>query len=218
MTAFAALLASAQTHYEGTIAVGGKAGATLSRVNFNPTVEQVMLPGMTAGVMFRYIEEKNFGLIAELNFTQRGWKEKFEESDYRYSHNFTYLELPIMTHIFFGNQRVKGFVNLGPEIEVMLGNRISSNFSYQDAAEDEYFINDNRHIEQLSMKVSNKLDYGICAGAGMELNLNSKHSLLLEGRFYYGLTDVFPNHKTDVFSSSNSMTISVTLGYFYRLK
>ncbi|MBQ9821556.1 MAG: PorT family protein [Muribaculaceae bacterium] len=218
LTAFAALLASAQTHYEGTIAVGGKAGATLSRVNFNPTVEQVMLPGMTAGVMFRYIEEKNFGLIAELNFTQRGWKEKFEESDYQYSHNFTYLELPIMTHIFFGNQRVKGFVNLGPEIEVMLGNRISSNFSYQDAAEDEYFINDNRHIEQLSMKVSNKLDYGICAGAGMELNLNSKHSLLLEGRFYYGLTDVFPNHKTDVFSSSNSMTISVTLGYFYRLK
>lgn len=218
LTAFAALLASAQTHYEGTIAVGGKAGATLSLVNFNPTVEQVMLPGMTAGVMFRYIEEKNFGLIAELNFTQRGWKEKFEESDYQYSHNFTYLELPIMTHIFFGNQRVKGFVNLGPEIEVMLGNRISSNFSYQDAAEDEYFINDNRHIEQLSMKVSNKLDYGICAGAGMELNLNSKHSLLLEGRFYYGLTDVFPNHKTDVFSSSNSMTISVTLGYFYRLK
>ena len=218
LTAFAALLASAQTHYEGTIAVGGKAGATLSRVNFNPTVEQVMLPGMTAGVMFRYIEEKNFGLIAELNLTQRGWKEKFEESDYQYSHNFTYLELPIMTHIFFGNQRVKGFINLGPEIEVMLGNRISSNFSYQDAAEDEYFINDNRHIEQLSMKVSNKLDYGICAGAGMELNLNSKHSLLLEGRFYYGLTDVFPNHKTDVFSSSNSMTISVTLGYFYRLK
>jgi hypothetical protein len=218
LTAFAALLASAQTHYEGTIAVGGKAGATLSRVNFNPTVEQVMLPGMTAGVMFRYIEEKNFGLIAELNLTKRGWKEKFEESDYQYSHNFTYLELPIMTHIFFGNQRVKGFVNLGPEIEVMLGNRISSNFSYQDAAEDEYFINDNRHIEQLSMKVSNKLDYGICAGAGMELNLNSKHSLLLEGRFYYGLTDVFPNHKTDVFSSSNSMTISVTLGYFYRLK
>ena len=52
----------------------------------------------------------------------------------------------------------------------------------------------------------------------MELNLNAKHSLLLEGRFYYGLTDVFANHKTDVFSSSNSMTISVTLGYFYHIK
>lgn len=218
ITAFLGLLATAQTHYEGTIAVGGKAGASLSRVNFNPSVEQTMLPGMTAGVMFRYVEEKNFGLIAELNLTQRGWKENFEESDYRYSHRFSYLELPIMTHIFFGNQRVKGFFNLGPELNVMLGNGINSNFSYEEADGLDYFIDDTRHIEQMTMKVNNRFDYGICGGAGMEINLNPKHSLLLEGRFYYGLTDVFPNHKTDIFSSSNSMSITVTLGYFYRLK
>lgn len=218
LTAIAALLATAQTHYEGQISVGAKGGVSLSRVNFNPSVEQIMLPGMTAGVMFRYIEEKNFGLIAELNMTQRGWKEKFEESDYNYRHRFTYLELPIMTHIYFGNRRVKGFFNLGPEINVMLGDGIKSNFAYQDAADMEYFINDTRHIEQMTMDIKNRFDYGICGGAGMEINLNSKHSLLLEGRFYYGLTDIFPNHKTDIFSSSNSMTVTVTLGYFYRLK
>jgi len=150
--------------------------------------------------------------------TQRGWKEKFEESDYNYSHRFTYLELPIMTHIYFGNRRVKGFFNLGPEINVMLGDGIKSNFAYQDAADMEYFINDTRHIEQMTMDIKNRFDYGICGGAGMEINLNSKHSLLLEGRFYYGLTDIFPNHKTDIFSSSNSMTVTVTLGYFYLLK
>ena len=49
LTALAALFTSAQTHYEGTLAVGGKAGMSLSRVNFNPTVQQAMLPGMTAG-------------------------------------------------------------------------------------------------------------------------------------------------------------------------
>lgn len=173
---------------------------------------------MTAGVMFCYIEEKNFGLIAELNMTQRGWKENLEESDYNYNHHLTYLELPIMTHIFFGNQRVKGFFNLGPELNVMIGDGISSNFAYKEAEGLEYFNQNTRHIEQLTMPVKNKLDYGICGGAGMELNLNAKHSLLLEGRFYYGLTDIFPNHKTDIFSSSNSMSITVTLGYFYRLK
>lgn len=213
----ATLLTVAQTHYDGAIAVGGKGGASLSRINFNPTVEQSFLPGMTAGVMFRYIEEKNFGIVAELNLTQRGWKENFEQSDYNYSHRFSYLELPIMTHIYFG-KRVKGFFNLGPEINVMLGDGIKSNFAYGDADGMDYFINDTRHTEQMSMKVKNKLDYGICGGAGMELNLNPKHSLLLEGRFYYGLTDVFPSRKTDVFSSSNSMTFTVTLGYFYRLK
>ena len=218
LTMLATLAASAQVHYEGTIAVGGKAGASLSRVNFNPTVEQTMLPGMTAGVMFRYIEENHFGLVAELNLTQRGWKEVFDESDYNYSHSFTYLELPVMTHIFFGNQRVKGFFNLGPELNVMLGDGIKSNFNYQEAGGMDYFLQNSRHVEQLTMKVNNRLDYGICAGAGMELNLNAKHSLLLEGRFYYGLTDVFPNHKTDIFAGSNSMSITVTLGYFYRLK
>ena len=218
LTALVALLATAQTHYEGQISVGGKAGATLSRVNFNPTVQQTMLPGMTAGVMFRYIEEKNFGLVAELNLTQRGWKEKLDESDYNYSHRFTYLELPVMTHIYFGNRHVKGFFNLGPELNVMLGDGIKSNFAYEEAEGMEYFTQNTRHIEQLSMKMKNRFDYGICGGAGMEVNLNAKHSLLLEGRFYYGLTDVFPNHKTDIFSSSNSMTITVTLGYFYRLK
>lgn len=214
----AALTTTAQTHYEGTIAVGGKAGATLSRVNFNPGVQQSMLPGMTFGAMFRYIEEKHFGLIAELNLAQRGWKEAFDDADYSYSHRFTCIELPVMTHIYFGNDRARGFFNLGPELSVMIADGISSNFSYQDAASMDYFIHDTRHIEQMTLNVKNRLDYGICAGAGLELNLNAKHSLLLEGRFYYGLTDVFPNHKTDTFSSSNSMTISLTLGYFYRLK
>ena len=217
LAVLAVLSAMGQTHYEGTLSVGAKAGASLSRVGFTPTVQQKMLPGMTAGVMVRYIEEKNFGIIAELNLTQRGWKEQFDESDYNYSHRFTYLELPIMTHIFFGGRHVKGFFNLGPELNVMLGDGIQSNFAYQEAASLEYFEQNTRHIEQLTMPVNRKVDYGICGGAGIEFCLNTRHSLLLEGRFYYGLTDVFPNHKTDIFSSSNPMTITVTLDYFYRL-
>ena len=217
-TVVTVLTANGQTHYEGSIAVGGKMGATLSKVNFNPSVPQTMSPGMTAGVMFRYIEEKNFGLVAELNMTQRGWKEAFDDADYSYCHRFTYLELPIMTHIFFGNERVKGFFNLGPELNVMIADGVSSNFDYHAAADMEYFIMDSRRPEQLTMDVKNRLDYGISIGAGLELNLNKRNSMLLEGRFYYGLTDVFPNHKTDIFSGSNSMSIMVTLGYFYRLK
>lgn len=213
-----ALVAVSQTHYEGALYIGGKAGATFSRVNFSPTVRQSMLPGMTAGVMLRYIEEKNFGLIAELNLAQRGWKEAFDDKSLSYNHRFTCLELPVMTHIYFGNRHVKGFFNLGPEINVILGDGIKSNFSYQDVVDSDFFDDDNRHVEQLTMKVDRRFDYGICAGAGIEINMNAKQSLLLEGRFYYGLTDVFPSHKTDVFSSSNSMTIGVTLGYFYRLK
>ena len=54
--------------------------------------------------------------------------------------------------------------------------------------------------------------------AGQDKALRFKRRVPFQKRFYYGLTDVFPNHKTDIFSGSNSMTVSVTLGYFYRLK
>ena len=79
--ALVAFLVTAQSRFEPIISVGGKAGATLSRLNFNPTVPQTMSPGMTAGVMFRYIAEKNFGLVAEMNVAQRGWKDSFEDAD-----------------------------------------------------------------------------------------------------------------------------------------
>ena len=96
--------ASAQTHYEGNIAVGAKGGVTLSRLKFSPSVPQTMLPGFMAGVTFRYIEEKHFGVIAELNLEQRGWKEKFDGLNYAYQRRLTYLQLPMLTHIFFGNK------------------------------------------------------------------------------------------------------------------
>ena len=213
-----ALAAMCQTHYEGTFAVGGKAGATFSRVNFNPAVDQTMLTGMTAGVMARYIEENHFGLIAELNMAQCGWKEKFEDADLNFSHRFTCIQLPVMTHIFFGNERAKGFFNAGPQLGIMIADGVSSNFDYQNAGSMEYFIQNARRTEQYTLDIKSKFDYGICAGAGMEINLNPRQSLLLEGRFYYGLKDAFANHKTDVFSGSNTMSVMVTLGYFYRLK
>ena len=49
---FVAIL-SAQTHYKPKIYIGGKAGATLSKMSFSPGVEQSWLPGLAAGVAFR---------------------------------------------------------------------------------------------------------------------------------------------------------------------
>ena len=211
--------ASAQTHYEGNIAVGAKGGVTLSRLKFSPSVPQTMLPGFMAGVTFRYIEEKHFGVIAELNLEQRGWKENFKPlTGYSYKRQFTYLQLPLLTHIYFGSERARFFFNAGPEIGVMIGSKISSDFDYQHAADIEDIQNSLRKTEQMSLSIDRKFDYGISAGLGMEINLTRKHAVNLEGRFYYGLNDVFSNHKTDPFSGSSSMSIMVTLGYNYRIK
>lgn len=210
--------ASAQTHYEGNIAVGAKGGVTLSRLKFSPSVPQTMLPGFMAGVTFRYIEEKHFGVIAELNLEQRGWKEKFDGLNYTYQRRLTYLQLPMLTHIFFGNNKVRGFFNAGPEIGLLIGTGTKANFDYANVELIEGFPTENRETDQYKLDVKNKFDYGISAGLGLELIGRNKHSFTLEGRFYYGLRDVFSNHSTDPFSSSSSMSIMVTLGYYYRIK
>ncbi|MBQ2484763.1 MAG: PorT family protein, partial [Muribaculaceae bacterium] len=209
--------ASAQTHYEGNIAVGAKGGVTLSRLKFSPSVPQTMLPGFMAGVTFRYIEEKHFGVIAELNLEQRGWKEKFDGLNYAYQRRLTYLQLPMLTHIFFGNNKVRGFFNAGPEIGLLIGTGTKANFDYANVELIEGFPTENRETDQYKLDVKNKFDYGISAGLGLEVIGRNKHSFTLEGRFYYGLRDVFSNHSTDPFSSSSSMSIMVTLGYYYRI-
>lgn len=209
---------NAQTLYDSRISIGGKAGMTMSRVMFSPTVPQKMLSGGMLGVVFRYSEEKNFGLLAELNVVQRGWKEDFKETPFQYTRNLTYVQIPIMTHISFGSSKFKGFFNAGPEIGFMIGESSSSNFDVNNIENIEGFPNINRHNEQLTLPIKNKIDYGISVGAGMEFIAKRKHSFLLEGRCFYGLGNAFGSRKRDAFSASTGLSVMITLGYLYRLK
>ena len=209
--------AVAQTHYSSNVAIGVKGGATLYEEFFNPSVSQKFNPGMTAGVMVRYVEEDHFGLLAELNFVQRGWSENFEEAPYNYSRTLNYVELPVMAHIYFG-RRGKFFFNAGPQVALFLGESTSANFDPKQMASLPDFPYNNRMNEQMLMDATQKLDYGISAGLGGEFNLNKRNSLCIEARFYYGLGNVFPSKRTDTYSASNQMTISATIGYWFRVK
>lgn len=212
------LAATAQTHYVSHVHVGGHAGVKLSEMSFSPSVKQSFTQGMTAGVAIRYAEERHVGLLAELNFSQRGWAENFEESPLNYSRTLDYIDLPIMTHIFFGPRNFKGFVNLGPQISYMIGSSISSNFDYTNPKSNPDFPTTFRMTEQLTMPVKNKFDYGITAGVGVEGIIRNCHSLLLEARLYYGLGNIYSATKKDTFSASRNISISVTLGYMFRIK
>ena len=213
-----ATAASAQRTYEPHFYIGARGGVTMSNMSFTPSVEQGMRMGTTFGVSARYIEEKFFGLIAEVNFEQRGWKENFDETEFRYSRQLTYIQIPLLTHIYFGGKKVKGFVNLGPSVGYLMSDSRSANFDYENPGSVEGFPIANRYVNQMKMEVKNKFDYGIMAGAGIEFIIKQRHSLTLEGRYYFGLGNVFPATKKDEFSASRSTMISVALGYQFRIK
>lgn len=210
---------SAQTHYEGNLFVGAKGGMSMSRVQFNPSISQTWLTGGVAGATFRYIEENHFGIIAELNFEQRGWKEDFADApQFSYSRTLNYLQIPVLAHIYFGSPRAHFFINAGPEIGFRIGSSISSNFDPAQVASISGFPLENRHIAQLTEPLGSAVDYGISGGLGLEYFLNRRHSINLEARFYYGLGNIMKCGRTEPFSSANTMQIMLTLGYSFRLK
>lgn len=210
---------AAQRTYSPNLSFGAKAGATLSCMSFSPKVDQSMLAGFTFGGVVRYTEEKHVGIIAELNVSQRGWQESYEPGDdFSYKRTFTYLQLPVMTHIFFGPKRFRMFINLGPEIGIMLGSKISADFDYRNIASVPNYPGGYRRTAQLDMDVKNRFDYGIAAGLGGEYRITPKQSVLVEGRFYYGLGNVFPSARTDYFSASRGMSIEITAGWMFRVR
>lgn len=210
--------ATAQSHYKAHVSVGAHAGATLSRVDISPSVPQSFLQGFAGSVRFRYSEEKLFGLVAEFGVAQRGWKENFEESPLQYHRRLTYLTLPVMTQIIFGSRRVKCFFNLGPEVSYMIGESISANFDYSNPGAAEGWPSVPRQTAQLTMPVKNKFDYGITGGVGCEFYVQPRHSVTIEARYYFGLGNVFPASKSDIFSASRCTSIEVAAGYYFRLK
>nr|WP_246392411.1 porin family protein [Microbacter margulisiae] len=180
--------------------MGGTYGATLSSVSFYPQITQSLLLGRTAGITGCFVSEPHFGLQFEVNYSQRGWKEQNGSSFYQRQLN--YVEMPIMTH-FFTNGRIGWFLNLGPKFGYLLSEKPTTNLT--SLTNPEY-----------TAAISSHFDYGICAGSGFELH-TKPFNVVLEGRYSYGLSDIFPNRSTDYFESSGNQVISITLGLMFRL-
>lgn len=196
----------AQNDFKRELSLGVSAGTTFSSVRFTPKVYQGMLMGYTGGFTMRWITEKHLGLQAELNYIQQGWKEDFPDypdDGYKYSRTSNYLELPFMTHIYFGSDKMRFFINLGPKIGYMLSESTSENLKGEEP---------NRVNKQHNMPTENKFDWGLCGGPGVELRTGIGN-FLLEGRYYYALGNIYGSEKKDFFPQSSPQVISVKLTY-----
>ena len=208
-------MAQRDVDFDTELSVGIKGGVSIPSVSFSPSIAQQTWVGYTTGLAVRYTEEKLFGLIAELNFTRRGWNEKFEGEPYSYRRSLDYIEIPFLAHIYFGNKTIHGFVNLGPQVGYLLSDSYQSNFDIHDLP---VFADESRITEVYTMSAAHRFDYGITGGLGFELRFK-RHIIVFEGRYYFGLGDLFGNHKADVFSgSSANRGFLASIAYLFRIK
>lgn len=200
--------------------VGVNAGMNLNNVSFvrtyaGPKIKQSGLMGFAGGVTARYISEKYFAMICglqmEFNYVQRGWKENIEEKENEYSRTMNYLEIPFLAHLAFGKERgARFFLNLGPQIAFLL----SESEKYGGTGE---WDPSERTAEQYGKMAERKFDYGIVGGLGLELRTKAGN-FLLEGRYYFGLSDFYNNSKKDFFSRSAHADIVGRITYLFDLK
>ncbi len=216
--------------HRNTLSIGGSAGYNLSSVRFTPSVPQGMLGGPTAGFTVRYTVEKYFSTIAsiqaEVNYGVMGWKEDIKDINDQpvinavtglaeeYERSISYVQVPLLAHLAWGRETkgVNFFVNAGPQLGVYLSEKTTTNFNL-----DERNTTDRATsiVAQDTMAVENKFDYGIAAGVGMEYSHPKLGHFILEGRYYYGLGNIYGDSKRDYFGSSNFSTITIKLSWLF---
>ena len=197
--------------------VGVAGGLNMSRMDIQPTVRQKLLNGANGGLTLRYTSEKYFKMICaaqlEVNFAQRGWEEDFDDkSGNSYKRTLNYVEVPFFAHLAFGKEPrgLQFFINLGPQVGFFI------------SEEEEYIGSWSTGSRPGSSQpiygkmVENKFEYGIAGGLGLEYKTRIGN-FIIEGRYYYGLSDIFGNSKTDDYGRSANNTISARLGYSFPL-
>ena len=218
LACFFALPIMAQLGEErSNLAVGVNVGMNMTKVDFSPRIKQKSHNGMAFGVTARYMCEKYFnmmcGIQAEINYTQRGWKEDIDDgSDNTYSRTMNYIEVPLLAHLAFGKDALdkgtKFFINMGPQVAFFLNEKEKMSEDWNPA------YRPNGVNQQYGKWVENKFDYGLLGGLGMEFSTKAGH-FLLEGRYYYGLADFWGSTKKDEFGRSGHSYMGVKLTYLF---
>lgn len=216
--------------HRSDFAIGANGGYVLSKVGFTPTVQQKQHGGITGGVSLRYVCEKYFKTIcsvyAEVNYAKVGWTEDILDIEnnavlisgtgeaLKYQRDITYIQIPVFAHLAWGREErgFNFFVNLGPQIGIYLNESTTTNFDETTSTENDRVSN---ITAQYDMPVEKKLDYGIAAGAGMEYSIPKVGHFLLEGRYYYGLGNIYGSSKKDYFGKSNFGQIVVKASYLF---
>ena len=219
--------------YRTDLAVGVNGGYMMSSVGFaNATVPQKQLGGLTGGLSVRYTCEKYFksicSIVAEVNIAQTGWKEdildaenapvlKLDGEALAYERHMTYVQIPFMARMGWGRERrgFQAFFQLGPQLGVFLNESTKTNFTIGEPTQNARVSN---VVAQDTMAVEKKFDYGVAVGAGLEFSHPKVGHFLLEGRYYYGLGNIYGNSKSDYFSGkSNFGQIVIKATYLFDL-
>ena len=216
--------------YCNDLSLGVNAGYVMSDIGFVPKVSQNRYTGFTAGISAKYVCEQYFktlcSVYGEVNISQSGWKENIVDADKQpvintvtglaeeYSRTLNYIQVPVFAHLAWGREHkgVQFFFQIGPQFGFLLSESTKMNF---DFAQRNIAARASKMAAQDTMKVEHRFDYGIAAGFGLEYVHPKIGHFLIEGRYYYGLGNIYGDRKKDVFQKSNIGNVVIKISYLF---
>ena len=188
----------------------------MNKMDFMPKIKQSMKGAPMVGFATRYICEKYFtticGVELELQYNNLGWQEVIEDgSGNSYQRDWHFVEVPILMQMGWGRERrgLKFLFEAGPQVGFFLGGKEHRGGGVWNPS-----ARPNGVVYQYGKDPDNQIDYGIAAGIGLELSSPVGH-FLLQGRYYYGLGDLYDNSKRGDFGRSANQTLLVKLTYLF---
>ena len=227
------LYAQRRNPFPNELHVGFGGGATMSSVDFQqPSVLASYRFGTQGGISIKHISDGHHtvpvraGIIAELNFSQQGWQEVFDQEErpgFAYSRTLNYVTLPFMTHINWGRGNVvRFFFNAGPQIGLLLGDSYTMSEALADHLDEVLSQRPPGFPYGMQYRPSSDLkrfDYGIIAGTGLQILTGRSGHINVEGRFYFGLGDIFESRRgrQALFGRSANLVFGVRVTYYRRI-
>lgn len=191
-------VAQAQYNTKSEWYVGVTGGASLSNITLVPKlVDKAFTVGNNGGVSVRYISEPHFGLQAELNVLEAGWKEDEEGHGLStsYERNLRLVDFPFLLHAYTGDQLFRGVLNVGPRFSYLLSSS-------------ETLVAGSTPLLHHGKPVDHPFQYGIVGGGGFELHVK-RLVIGLEGRYTYYMSNLFNDAVSDDFNTSGLQVVTV---------
>lgn len=193
------------------IYVGAHAGVMASTMLFRPNVAKIDIMQspltMNGGLVFRYAAHKVCAIQVEANYMQRGWREQIAlgtGSTMDYTRQLDYIEIPLLMHLYFGKQRFRGFINLGPQIGYCIRDIATQRPSTITSPQ--------------YQPIEKPFDWGLAGGLGCYYRTKKIGLFQLEARFNFSMGTTYNDRKVDYFSQSNAMNLSLNLAYLWEIK
>lgn len=168
-------------------------GANVGAAYNHPTIDKQYMTdleykdrwGVTFGVMGQYNFYDWLGVRAELNWTQKNYRQTrtlLYAQNYKYINN--YLLLPVMASFSFGSQKWRGFCNVGVYGGYWLNSYLSGT-DFNSFSDKTFTFSEKVDFDK---DRDQRWDCGLVGGLGLEYRISQKWGVQVEARYYYSTT------------------------------